>query len=81
MSIPALVLHKLTTNHPARSGLWTSLRAHLARINAAHEKQARLSRLTEADSRDTGLSPQDLLNESAHDPALPFFLQSSFERR
>ena len=31
MSIPALVLHKLTTNHPARSGLWTSLRAHLAR--------------------------------------------------
>jgi hypothetical protein len=38
-------------------------------------------RLSDEDVCDTGLSREDMLAESSHEPALPFFYQSGFGRR
>ncbi len=79
MFIPAraIVPHRPVT----RPGLWSQLRSHLAAITAAHAGVARLSQVTEADIRDTRLSPAELLGQSSHHPALPFFLQPGIDRR
>lgn len=65
------------TAHP---GLMARLRAHLARINSAHARQARFTPQALEISRDIGLPVELLLGHSAYDPALPFFLQRGFDR-
>ena len=78
----------MSSHSPARpahrSGnvsLWAHLRAHLARLAAAHARHARRSALTDSDAHDTGLSLDELLGETAYEPALPFFFQPGFDRR
>ena len=78
----------MSSHSPARPahrsgniGLWAHLRAHLARLAAAHARHARRADLTAADARDTGLCPDDILGETAYDPALPFFFQPGFDCR
>jgi hypothetical protein len=66
---------------PKPANPFARLRAAFAPLQAAFAKQARFAQVTPEILRDTGLSPQDLLGESAHDPALPFFLQSGFGQR
>jgi len=71
----------LPTATTAAPGLWTRLAAHVARINAAHARQLRFCVEMDRASRDTGLPAEVLLNDTAHEPDLPFFLQSGFDRR
>ena len=61
--------------------LWARLSAHFSKIDAAHAKKARFAMLSEYCARDSGLSPEDFMAELAYDPALPFFMQSGFDRR
>jgi hypothetical protein len=65
---------------PQPLGLGARVRRHLAGLDAAHARQARFAGLNGTESRDTGMSPQDLLCQTAYDPALPFFLQAGFGR-
>lgn len=80
MSTRAIAALPRPENSPARPGLWWHLGAHFARLGAAHAAQARLSRLSDADCRDTGLAAEDMLGAKTWDPALPFFLQRGFDQ-
>lgn len=64
-----------------RLSLWARVRCHLASLNAAHARQLRHMHLGGEVSGDVGLPPEVVLGESTYDPALPFFLQSGFDRR
>lgn len=78
--MPALAHTLPTQTCPSRPGLWARVQTHLARLGAAHDRQARFAHLNGSEARDTGLPPEVFLAEPAHDPALPFFLQSGFGR-
>ena len=64
-----------------RPGLWQRLQNHLHNLTAAHARQARFNGLDASVPRDTGLPPEMVLGQPAYDAALPFFLQSRFDRR
>ena len=80
MSVIAAAIPAATTE-PRRHGLWARLRAHVGLVNAAHARQLRFSGEMAQISRDIGLPVEVLLNETAYDPNLPFFMQSGFDRR
>ena len=69
------------TTELCRPGLWARLWAHVGLVNAAHARQLRFSGEMAQISRDIGLPVEVLLNETAYDPNLPFFMQSGFDRR
>ncbi|MGQ0610423.1 MAG: hypothetical protein ACT4N9_04875 [Paracoccaceae bacterium] len=84
MSRPVPAITALPAFAP-RAGLVAALRLalhqHLARIRAGHEASARLSGIADETLRDTRASAEALTGESAHQEALPFFLQPGFGRR
>lgn len=63
-----------------RLGLSARLSNHLARVREGYAASARLSGVSAEVLRDTGASAETLTGESAHQEALPFFLQASFGR-
>lgn len=77
----AVAIHVVSQSLSPRLGLWTRLGRHLRALTAAHARQARFAHLDGSEARDTGLPPEDFMGEANHDPALPFFLQSGFDRR
>jgi hypothetical protein len=64
-----------------RPGIWSRIQGHVARINAAHAHQARLSRLTGAEILDLALPVEDIMGVTPYAPDLPFFFQPGFQRR
>ncbi len=64
-----------------RPGFWQRLQNHLHHLTDAHARQARFAGLDASVPRDTGLPPEVVLGQPAYDTALPFFLQSGFDRR
>lgn len=73
-------LAQTITPKAPRPGLMVCLQDHLRRLTTAYARQARFASLDAHASKDTGLPPEAILAEPAHDPALPFFLQASFDR-
>lgn len=63
------------------AALWMRLRAQFARVTPSHAQPTRPANLFADDANDTVLSLEDFRGVQAYDPALPFFLQSSFGRR
>ena len=61
--------------------LWKPGQIHLQNLSAAHARQARFAALDPHAAQDTALPPEVMLDEQAYHPALPFFLQSRFDRR
>ena len=76
---PAIPLAQMPTR--PRPRIWSRIQCHVARINAAHARQARLSRLTGTETRDLGLPSEDIMGESPYAPDLPFFFQAGFQQR
>ena len=61
-------------------GLIDRVRRHFARVETAMAGQSGLSAIRPETLRDTGLPAEELTGVRAHDPDLPFFLQSGFGR-
>jgi uncharacterized protein YjiS (DUF1127 family) len=59
-------------------GLFRRLRAGIARLDAAHEARRRHLAVSDRDLMDVGLSRDDVVGVSSHQPLLPFFLQHGF---
>lgn len=80
-------MYRLATALPAlpavspRLGLLAKLSRHLARVGAGYAASARLSGISAEVLRDTRAPAETLTGESAHQEALPFFLQAGFGRR
>ena len=74
--------HALTLNVPQPGpGLWARIKAHVARVNLAHARRAGYKHITDEIRRDIGLPPEGIAGQPAHQPDLPFFMQSGFDRR
>lgn len=73
--------HSVFTTIIPRLGFWAHLRGHFALLNRASARQARFAKLNGEETRDLALAPEDIMGESAYDPALPFFLQAGFQQR
>lgn len=63
------------------NGLLSRIRRHFLRTRDGFDASARLSAIRPDTLRDTHLSAEALTGESAHQEALPFFLQAGFGRR
>lgn len=58
-----------------------ALRASVAGVDKAHARRCELASLPQTVMSDTGLSPEDATGIASHQPDLPFFMQSGFDRR
>lgn len=77
LTIPEATLPRLL---PA-NGLLSRISRHFLRTRDGFDASARLSAIRPDTLRDTRLSAEALTGESAHQEALPFFLQAGFGRR
>jgi uncharacterized protein YjiS (DUF1127 family) len=59
-------------------GLFRRLFDRIEDVNAAHEACRRHRDLSDRDLRDAGLSREEALGVSNHQPDLPFFMQPGF---
>ncbi len=73
-------IHAVVTTLSRPANLFDRFHRHMARIDAAFAGQSRMSAIQPETLRDTGLSAEALTGASAHDPDLPFFLQSRYGR-
>jgi uncharacterized protein YjiS (DUF1127 family) len=73
---------QIETFRPTRwslTGLFRHLRAKSDDLNAAHEARRAHMAVTDRDLKDVGLSRDEVVGVTSHQPELPFFMQYDFQ--